>query len=285
MRVSNWLGPSLPILVLLAALGGCRLFVTTSDLTGGGTSADGGVDGARPQGAALASLTVTPDPVSLASGRTQQFAVVGKDAKGNVVDAPGLTWTSGVGTVSPTGLFTAGATSGSGFVTAQSGAILGSAAVTVTGSATITIGETNVRDNDDSGNAGYLLAQEVTLGTAATIKSISFYITQAVGKVRYGIYDATGADGNPGAKKAETAEVVAAMGFNAVDVTTPVLLQPGKYWLAYAPESSDMHFRLAGDGTGKLVYYQPGYGPLPATFGPDLQSLNDHWSFYATLTQ
>ena len=57
---------------------------------------------------------------------------------------------------------------------------------------------------------------EKPLAQPATIRSLSFYIAQAAGNVRFGLYDATGPDGGPGAKKAETAEIAAAVGWNVL---------------------------------------------------------------------
>ena len=92
----------------------------------------------------LATITLTPTPVSLAVGGTQQYVAVGKDAGGNVV-AITPTWSvvSGGGTVSATGLFTAGTALGTftNTVQASSGGISGNATVTVTAGplATITV--------------------------------------------------------------------------------------------------------------------------------------------------
>ena len=43
---------------------------------------------------ALATIAVTPTPVTLAVGSTQQFIAVGKDAAGNIVAWPSLAWTA-----------------------------------------------------------------------------------------------------------------------------------------------------------------------------------------------
>ena len=82
----------------------------------------------------LASITVTPNPATLAIGATQQFVAVGKDAAGNVVQiTPTWSATTG-GTISGAGLFTAGGTPGTftNSVQAVSGGITGSATVIVT---------------------------------------------------------------------------------------------------------------------------------------------------------
>jgi hypothetical protein len=84
----------------------------------------------------LVSITVTPDPDTLRINGTQQFAVVGRDADGNVVRiSPAPTWSvvAGGGTVSNTGLFTAGTVLGTyaGTVRASSGTLWGAATVVV----------------------------------------------------------------------------------------------------------------------------------------------------------
>ena len=84
---------------------------------------------------ALLTITVTPNPVTLAVGATQQFTAVGKDANGNVVAiTPVWSVTAGGGTINAgTGLFTAGNTTGSfpNTVRATQGAIFGTATVNV----------------------------------------------------------------------------------------------------------------------------------------------------------
>jgi hypothetical protein len=83
----------------------------------------------------LATITVTPSPVSMVAGAGQQFVAVGKDASGNVVAiAPVWTVASGGGVISVAGNFTAGAVAGTftNTVHATNGAIAGLATVTVT---------------------------------------------------------------------------------------------------------------------------------------------------------
>jgi hypothetical protein len=85
---------------------------------------------------ALATITVTPNPTTLAVGGSQQFTATGKDASGNaVVLTPVWSVANGGGTIgAATGLFTAGTTAGTyaNTVRATSGTISGSATVTVT---------------------------------------------------------------------------------------------------------------------------------------------------------
>ncbi|MEO8451937.1 MAG: ice-binding family protein [Gemmatimonadota bacterium] len=92
---------------------------------------------------ALATITVTPDPASLDVNTTQQFTATGRDVNGVIVPiipAPNWSVVNGGGTInSGSGLFTAGATTGSftNTVRATSGAISGFADVTVTGSSSV----------------------------------------------------------------------------------------------------------------------------------------------------
>ena len=83
----------------------------------------------------LTSITVTPASASVQSGGTQQFTATALDQFGQPISPqPLFSWSrSGGGTISASGLFTAGATAGGPFtVTATSGSVFGTASVTVT---------------------------------------------------------------------------------------------------------------------------------------------------------
>ncbi len=97
----------------------------------------------------LASIVVTPNPSTLGVGATQQFTAVGRDASGNIVAiTPVWSVGAGGGTISGSGLFTAGTTPGTfaNTVRATSGSISGTATVIVTVGplATITVTPTPV---------------------------------------------------------------------------------------------------------------------------------------------
>ena len=101
----------------------------------------------------LASITVTPNPMTLQTGATQQYTAVGKDAGGNVVAiTPAWAVINGGGTIDAgTGLFTAGTTAGTftNTIQATSGTLSGTATVTVTPTLTAII----VTPNPDTLNA------------------------------------------------------------------------------------------------------------------------------------
>lgn len=82
----------------------------------------------------LTSLVVTPGGASLQPGGTQQFTAQGYDQYSNpIASAPVWSVVGGAGTISPTGLFTAGATPGAyaGAVVATVGAITDSADISI----------------------------------------------------------------------------------------------------------------------------------------------------------
>jgi chitodextrinase len=152
------------------------------------------------------------------------------------------------------------------------------------GGGSITIGETTVLPNADSGNANLLIGQNATLSQTATIQSLSFYATAAAGNLRLGIYDATGPSGGPGTLKAQTNSFVTTTGWNTAPVITPVSLPAGTYWLTYLPDNNGLSFvKNSVSGTSGL-FYNYTFGPMPATFSTTPQTTGSHWSLYATLS-
>ena len=82
-----------------------------------------------------ATITVTPTPDTLAANATQQFAAVGQDANGNIVSiSPTWAVVANGGSISNTGLFTAGTVAGTftNTVEARDGSVSGLATVVVT---------------------------------------------------------------------------------------------------------------------------------------------------------
>ncbi|MGQ0506537.1 MAG: hypothetical protein ACT4TC_14585 [Myxococcaceae bacterium] len=146
----------------------------------------------------------------------------------------------------------------------------------------INIGETAVLTEATSGNVDLLVVQQTTLGQPATIQSLSYYVATAAGSVRLGIYDATGQSGEPGLLRAQTASFNPNNGWNTVNVTAPVLLPAGTYWLAHLLSSSNLEYRQDRSGASRVVA-QP-FGAMPATYPTSgVFPLPVHWSLYATL--
>lgn len=135
-----------------------------------------------------------------------------------------------------------------------------------------------------TGNGNVLSAQIAKLSQAATVQSLSFYVTAASGNLILGIYDATGPGGGPGALKATTASFAPSKGWNTAKIATPVSLAAGTYWLVFLPSSSALGF-FETHVTGNCKYYSYKFGALPSKFSTSPASCNPTtWSFYATLT-
>jgi glucuronoarabinoxylan endo-1,4-beta-xylanase len=81
----------------------------------------------------LSSIAVTPSPVTVVKGSTQQFTAVGKDQFGNVMPInPAPVWSTAAScSVSASGLFTAGITIGTVYVTVQSGLAVATVTVSI----------------------------------------------------------------------------------------------------------------------------------------------------------
>jgi hypothetical protein len=88
-------------------------------------------DSSGPQVAA--TVTVSPTTASIPVGGTQQFTVVIKNSKGNVLSPRNPIWAvTGGGTITSTGLFTAGSTPGTSTITVSCSGVTATATVTVT---------------------------------------------------------------------------------------------------------------------------------------------------------
>ena len=83
----------------------------------------------------LSSIAVSPSSTSIQMGATQQFTAQELDQFHNALATqPTFTWSASAGTITAAGLYTAPGTSGMVTVTAKSGALSGSASLTVGGS-------------------------------------------------------------------------------------------------------------------------------------------------------
>lgn len=149
----------------------------------------------------------------------------------------------------------------------------------------IQIGETSILTAGDGGNGNLLLAQgPYVLSQAATIDSLSFYVTTAAGRLILGVY--TNGSNGPRTLLAKTPAFTAMVGWNTQNVSSSMVLQPGSYWLAYLPSSNNLGF-VKQNNSGLCYYgtrsFSNGMPTLwPARDGPGCTPTS--WSFYATLT-
>lgn len=145
----------------------------------------------------------------------------------------------------------------------------------------INVGVTTIAPNNDSGNAGLILAQKVILESAGQLQSLSFYTNNAIGNIKLALYDATGASGGPGNKVAETGSVAAAVGWNTINVISQVALVVATYWMAYEVSNNSLTFR--NSSSGNFVLANQTYGTMPAVFPAFGLIQSGSWSFYMTI--
>jgi hypothetical protein len=150
---------------------------------------------------------------------------------------------------------------------------------------TFTMGQPNIFASANSGDANLLVAQKTPLNQAGTVNTLSFYVTATAGQLYLGVYSDNA--GIPSSLLATTAVFTptcqAYPCWVTQPVVTPVLLQPGNYWLAYHPSSSSLAFVKADVGGGS-VFYSRTFAALPSTFGQPFSTTSAQMSFYATLT-
>lgn len=146
---------------------------------------------------------------------------------------------------------------------------------------TLILGENTILGLDDSGNQNVHIATAYSLIASATIQSLSFYVTSgAAGSMRLGIYDDSA--GIPNNRKAFTNQITLINGWNTANVTVPILLVAGTYWITYLYNNGAINFKV--DSSGNSKYHNMAYAALPDPFGSIDGSYTDHWSHYGTLS-
>ena len=110
--------------------------------------------------------------------------------------------------------------------------------MTILDAVAITIGQTSVLTGQGSGDANTLQGIKASLGQTATIQSMSIYFKAASGLVRLSIYDDKG--NYPGTLKAQTAQFTPSVGWNTQNVTSPVTLSAGNYWLIWQTDNNSI---------------------------------------------
>ncbi|QSQ26729.1 DUF4038 domain-containing protein [Pyxidicoccus parkwayensis] len=150
----------------------------------------------------------------------------------------------------------------------------------------ITMGETNILSGTDSGLSDLLIGNQAVLTQTATLQTLSINVKAlgtSPGNLTMAVYDSL-ASGAPGNLKATTASFVPVVGWNTVNVVTPVSLPAGTYWLVVGLNSgSTVLAYSSASGTERWVSRT--YGTMPATFPTTgVTQGTGHYSFNATLT-
>lgn len=145
---------------------------------------------------------------------------------------------------------------------------------------TFTLGQTSsAGDFTDSGNAGFAVAQKITLSVTASLVSLSFFVTTVAGQVNLGIY--SDSSGQPGALLGSTGLFTPSTGFNTKPLAL-ASLAPGDYWLAHSPTSNGLNYQGFNTG-GTNAFRSTTAGNLPNPYGTLFQPEDVFiWSYFAT---
>lgn len=160
-----------------------------------------------------------------------------------------------------------------------------------------TFGDTNIEVDGDYGNESYLEGSPVTLSSAGTLQSLSIYISSCNNcnsseQAILALYDATGSGGTPGNLLATTTTFsVTQTGWLTENVTTPVLLTAGTYWLMSNNNDNDIGYQVNDiNGTVPTDYCNYTFGAMPSNFttgcggAGNIQVLDPYqYSAYGTL--
>lgn len=222
---------------------------------------------------ALARIVVSPSPVTLAPGAIQQFTAVGSDQLGQLVDASTVySWSvNGGGVVDTAGRFTAGASAGGPFtVTASSGGVTGTAAVTIAASSG-TIGNNNDGTLTDNlwSNGAWINATRFQASANMTVSLLYAKVAGIPGHYKCAIY----ADSSslPSRLLGTTAAInQPGTGWRPFPLASPVALTAGtNYWLAiWSDDTNGRVYYSGSNGTLRWGAYTYGTWPDPiATSG------------------
>jgi hypothetical protein len=111
------------------------------------------------------SIAVSPSQTSLFLNGSQSYTATVYDQFGAAIDSAVVTWDATGGTISSTGVYTAGTTPGNYTVTATAGSVQGSVSVTILNQAPVI---QSVGFTTPEGNSLYVLGTAATLNVSAT---------------------------------------------------------------------------------------------------------------------
>ena len=218
----------------------------------------------------LTSITVAPASASVSSGATQQFTASAKDQFGTALATqPGVSWTvSGGGTITSSGLFTAGSTAGGPYtITASSGGKSGTATVTVTVTAGGGIlGNNIVGTSADPSGGNDLNCWRFQASSSFTANAMQINLAREMtGKMKLAIYSDN--NGTPGTLLVGSTEMTnPAAGWVTFTLTGGQPITAGTYyWLAAWSNGSYISRSQSTGGTARYLTKTYGAWPTPLT--------------------
>jgi aryl-phospho-beta-D-glucosidase BglC (GH1 family) len=142
----------------------------------------------------FSTVVVTPSTARVTTGTTTQFTATAEDQFGNALTSqPAFTWSvGGGGIISSTGAYTAPTTAATATVKATSGALSGSATVTVTPAPTVSVGNVTVNEPTGTGAPDYFHTagnQIVDVnGKPVRLASVSWFGFETTTYVAHGLW-------------------------------------------------------------------------------------------------
>jgi uncharacterized protein (TIGR03382 family) len=213
-------------------------------------------------GSTVSSITISPMSTTLATGGTQQFTATALNASGQAVSGAPITWSivNGGGTISQTGLFTAGTTAGAfaGTVRAASGSVSATASVTITPGPVATVSVSPMTATLAPGGSTTFTAQPRDANGNAVTATVTWTATSAAGTITSGgVFTASNTPGTYAA--GVTATVGNVSGNATVTIQTGALasltVMPT---LAMVQAGATAAFTVVGrDGSGTQVPVTP----------------------------
>ncbi|HEY3496945.1 MAG TPA: DUF4038 domain-containing protein [Polyangiaceae bacterium] len=235
--------------------------------------------------ATASSVSVSPAQASVSTLGTLPFTASVRDQFGAPMSGT-VTWSvSGGGTISSSGVFTAGSTAGGPHtVRAQSAAFAGQASVTVTAQPpagdTVVLGNSNQTTGMTSQN-NFINAARFSASSNTTIEALEIYIRGGSGSIKMAIYSDVG--GRPGSLLASSAEITSsAVGWNRASLSAPLSVTSGTfYWLCFNVSSSSLSVGLTSSG-GTLFWRSFSYtSAWPTSAGTFSGPLADNFAIRA----
>ena len=177
----------------------------------------------------VVSITIDPLTTTIGINQSQVFSAVAKDVNGQVVSGATPTWTvtGAIGTISTSGLFVAGTSSGEGTITASIEGIFGHSTVTIT-----TLGWLKGRISESS--TGFIQNLKVYLNENSALNALSNstgnYIISSIPAGTYSartdatiLYQATTNEVTIASGETKTLDIVLTLQPNAPTVPTTTL--------------------------------------------------------------
>jgi hypothetical protein len=216
----------------------------------------------------LTSITVSPASASVNVGTTQQFTASASDQFSTALSTqPSFSWTvNGGGTISASGLFTAGSTAGGPYtVTASSGGKSRTANVTVTTGGGV-LGNNIIGTSTDPSGGNDLNCWRFQAGSSFTANNIQINLATGItGKMKVAIYSDN--NGSPSSLLVGSNEITnPSSGWVTFTLTKGQPITSGTYyWLAVWSNVQYTPRAQATGGTARYITNTYGAWPNPLT--------------------